>query len=840
MKTEVLLIDQSDGPGGSATVYPRNRIVINMSFQPGFVAGKWPDWLSYVFTHEYTHIVQLDDQHAWFTPLFRLFGFSNPFNALASRWYVEGLATMSESKWMPGGRAYEPYSNLVLGQAACATDNLRYDQTFYDDGAIWPDVNMRAYALGSRWLNDIANEPSSDYFSQLMLNNAHAVGLHWPWDKDAEEQLQQSFTDFMSRMPTPATSTDTPTQFRLTQDGFDKHQLFVDRDYVYTVAGAYDRDTAALVRYKRKTGEQQRLFSLYGVNFSMNTHGQLVCEQFHYPNQFNNHSDIAFTDKLEKDRRVLLTQDERALYPAIAPDGLRVAYIKQNGLLTQVRVLDRVSGTLRELTPPSSNIRFGALAWSPDGQWIAAELWYAGGAQNIVLLSPSGDAQQRLYSDVSQATESAPAFDPRGDYVYFHGDNGGQFQIYRYNFMAHSVEQMTHVSSGAMYPAISPENTELYYLTATPHGFEIESQHLEDIQAAIKFLGFDLDRPSSADYLIDRPLTEYPVSGMVTVTDYALGKSLSPSIYPSGLGLNILGSDATERHVYTGSVGIDYTLGDLGYSFSYQCDIFKPTLAFSATQYGTTYTSLGGTYIQKNNHWNLSSTWVLPTFRSPNTFLSFGLGFDSLSLAKSSASTGLLLSPTLGTYQGLQTQVILSNALGYGNSVGYEKGLVLSSLGTLYDTALGSVANYAIWQNGADYYQALPWPHHVLHGGLTQLKFSGAIPLQDDGTYTIPGYPSGYLASNSPLAAQLSYSFPLLEAHRGTPQWDLYLRKLNLNLRYLKGFSTTITGQSLQATLTAAMESKFIGNYYLDLAIAQGLDTRGELQANFGLRFAGL
>ena len=64
--TQVVLVDQSDLSNGSATVVPWNAIVIYPVPPSGAsTIGNTDDWLEYVFTHEYAHILHLDRSRGW-------------------------------------------------------------------------------------------------------------------------------------------------------------------------------------------------------------------------------------------------------------------------------------------------------------------------------------------------------------------------------------------------------------------------------------------------------------------------------------------------------------------------------------------------------------------------------------------------------------------------------------------------------------------------------------------------------------------------------------------------------------------------------------------------------
>ena len=98
--THVVLVDQTDLSNGSATVVPWNAIVIYPVPPSGAdTIGNTDDWLEYVFTHEYAHILHLDRSRGWARVARGLFGRSAIAfpNLTLPLWQIEGLATLTES-----------------------------------------------------------------------------------------------------------------------------------------------------------------------------------------------------------------------------------------------------------------------------------------------------------------------------------------------------------------------------------------------------------------------------------------------------------------------------------------------------------------------------------------------------------------------------------------------------------------------------------------------------------------------------------------------------------------------------------------------------------------------
>src|SRR5262249_47051512 len=108
-RTHVVLSDQAEEANGLATPLPYNTIVVTAAWPSGVeFIGKTDDWLRLVFTHEFTHVVHLDQSAGWAKVVRGGFGrvplaFPNLF---LPKWQIEGLATYEESVMTDGGRLH--------------------------------------------------------------------------------------------------------------------------------------------------------------------------------------------------------------------------------------------------------------------------------------------------------------------------------------------------------------------------------------------------------------------------------------------------------------------------------------------------------------------------------------------------------------------------------------------------------------------------------------------------------------------------------------------------------------------------------------------------------------
>jgi Zn-dependent protease with chaperone function len=103
-KTRLVLADVSDAANGLATPFPFNRVIIYLSppLEEPFSITDTEEWLRIVITHEYAHILHLDNVQQGPAGLRRIIGRFYFPNIFQPNWLIEGLA---RGRREGGGRA---------------------------------------------------------------------------------------------------------------------------------------------------------------------------------------------------------------------------------------------------------------------------------------------------------------------------------------------------------------------------------------------------------------------------------------------------------------------------------------------------------------------------------------------------------------------------------------------------------------------------------------------------------------------------------------------------------------------------------------------------------------
>src|SRR5437667_7302165 len=139
-RTQIVVLDSLDFSNGYASPYPFNFIGIILSPPDEGELLQNREWLELVLTHEFTHIVHLDQARGPAGVLRRIFGrylimpfplapfFPSGFpNLLEPNWMIEGLAVYSESDWNKGyGRLGQShFEGMMRAESARGLRSLR-------------------------------------------------------------------------------------------------------------------------------------------------------------------------------------------------------------------------------------------------------------------------------------------------------------------------------------------------------------------------------------------------------------------------------------------------------------------------------------------------------------------------------------------------------------------------------------------------------------------------------------------------------------------------------------------------------------------------------------------
>lgn len=152
--------------------------------------------------------------------------------------------------------------------------------------------------------------------------------------------------------------------------------------------------------------------------------------------------------------QTILNSPEPIMSPAIAPDGIQVAYVSFENRRQRIFIQNLATGQRRIISDrPGIN---GAPAWSPDGRLLAAALSSKGRqGTDIYILNLQSNQWQQLTQ--GNAIDTEPNFSPDGRSIVFTSDRGGRPQIYVMNANGGAAERLTYEGNYNARPRYSPD-----------------------------------------------------------------------------------------------------------------------------------------------------------------------------------------------------------------------------------------------------------------------------------------------------------------------------------------------------------------------------------------------
>lgn len=163
-KTVVVIDDSTDLTNGSATFIPYDWITIFPALpNPGESLDQYGFWPTSIMIHELTHIANFQPASGFYTPLVYLMGRIVAPNAFLPRWYLEGLAVDSESRYTSFGRLRSSRTQGILRSLSQDKSFHRFgiDQINEVSTPTWP-FGERPYYFGSLLQKSLVDRGSPD------------------------------------------------------------------------------------------------------------------------------------------------------------------------------------------------------------------------------------------------------------------------------------------------------------------------------------------------------------------------------------------------------------------------------------------------------------------------------------------------------------------------------------------------------------------------------------------------------------------------------------------------------------------------------------------------------
>ncbi|HMA03062.1 MAG: hypothetical protein ACM34L_03735 [Gemmatimonas sp.] len=819
---DLVVADNVDFANGSTTPFPTNRVVVYAHPPLDDLSLRfYDDWLALVITHELTHVFHLDRTRGWWRVAQRVFGRSPALfpNFYLPAWVTEGLAVYYESDLTGFGRVegtYEPmivtstaraHGMLGIDRWSLATTRFPYGDIAYGEGALFMDYLARTRGAPSipRFV-----ERSSGTTIPFRLNHMAKQGFGISF-KDAWRRWADSV-----EASTPQEREPFPGWRDVTKGGYFVGYPRWEADGSLLYVASNGRQSPALERV-RTDGSIERLSRRNGVTMNVPlADGSVVYSQLDLVNPYEDRFDL-YRERNGSVSR--LTHGARLTSVDARADGEMVAVRFDPGTTSLVRV--RADGTvIRALTSISLDTEWAEPRWSRRGDRIAATRWTRGGYTQIVVLDTLGHVLRELTRD--RASNSQAEWSRDDLVIVYASDRTGVSQLWAASADGNGVddavsEQLTDVTTGLFWPAMSPDGHQLAAVRWESDGYHV----------GVAPLGRTLAGWTGAPLHIAKGDTLPAVAPLASTAPshgYSPWRSLLPrywlplvsqnSVGGYTFGAFTSGSDVVNRHAYYAQLLVDFARGQHAASALYSyAGLGQPVLQAGVDQYWDAYRALdsGGAFVgdlfRRTRDFDAGITFSRPRART-NAFLSMVGTYEQRDYTTDPAP---LISRIVGLEDPTRNYWILASSAGWSNaqasalSISPEDGVAIGVSGRLKWLEGGApIASKNVSASISAYksIDAGGFARHVIAvraaagvaGGAEQNEFdlggaSGAnidvlpgLSLGSRRTFAVRGFPVGVESGTHIVAGSLEYRLPLTRDQHGFGSWPMFLDRTSLSV----------------------------------------------------------
>jgi hypothetical protein len=826
--TDVVLSDDSDSANGLAYGLPYNTIRLFVTAPEDMSALEdYDDWHVELVTHEYTHVLHIDNLSGLPALINAVLGRVLAPNQSQPRWILEGLAVAMESEHTSGGRLrssqFEMYLRTdVLGDHLARLDEISQKPRRWPGGDIW-------YLYGSKFVEWILETYGPDTFARVAteygkfaikygINRAirRATGRTYPelyagWKATLEARYGAELLAIRERGLREGT--------RLTHFG---RAVFSPR---FVPARCSASGAEELVFFRDDAEGQAGYYRLRSdasgeasVELVTRASGSTISPasdcSFIFESAAPSRRSYVFFDlfrlapgvrassgsDLGRER---ITTGLRARDPDVSPDARHVVYVTNDAGTSTLRIAElsdegRLVGA-RRLVPSAEFEQAYTPRFSPDGRRVAYSAWTTGGYRDIRVVDVASGAFIELSHD--RAVDQQPSFSPDGKTLYFTSDRSGIANVYAYDFDTSALSQVTNVVSGAYMPAPSPDGKRLVYVGYTVDGFDLFSMPLE----RARWLPAP-PPPTRADGRPVLPGKIWPVAPynpLPSVRPRSYEIDYGSGTFGNLLTLTTTGSDAVGLHSFQAKAGLytgdpewrasfDYSYDRL--PFSMRLGVYRDAQPRYNYQVGETTLTVTERVVGVQS----GVDWTVPgEFDWQRLALSFnvahyehdspiGTRVDPFGSVSPDPSSGIVSFAHLGySYSNAESSL-------YGVSA--ERGMTLFLSSDYAHPGFGSDVSFASVYGGVTAYALLPWlRHHVLalalSGGTGGSFVTGGFAEQPAlDVYTtglrqsglvLRGFDPRQFAGSNYTLLNSEYRFPIWNADRGISTLPVFLETLS-------------------------------------------------------------
>ena len=532
-RTQIVLVDPTDGANGYASTVPNNAIVLYVvQPTPDTSLDNYEHWLWAIFVHEYTHILQIDMIGGLPRVARFVLGRLIVPNAVLPRWLTEGYAVYLETRFTTGGRGRSTYADMLLRVAALEGEVPPIDMA-EGYGQKWPrgatrylyggrfhfEVERRAPGGDAAWVD--FHQRHSRYVIPYLLPSKQAFGqtLSRMWKEWKGDLAAEALTD-AERIAAQGGGL-TPTRIVPTRPGLAWTPRYAPDGEAILYVHSSTRERSSL-RLARRDGSEDLKLRTGGVSHPVwGADGLVYWSGIGQTNRWQSYDDLYKFDPEDK-TRTRLTRGARLSDPAPHPDGGWLVAVRTHrgqtqlvridlpveeepepepgappaevapepspgfgaagGAITQGGDAEDVAygageiAMVRPLTAAEDGSQYAGPEWDPSGQRLAVSVWKPGGFRDVHVFDPEGRVLRTLTWD--RAIDVEPTWTPDGEHIVFSSDRDGVFNLYAYRWADGSLWRVTRLLGGARHPDVSPDGRHVVFMGYGADGWRMEEVRL--------------------------------------------------------------------------------------------------------------------------------------------------------------------------------------------------------------------------------------------------------------------------------------------------------------------------------------------------------------------------
>jgi len=919
-KIAIIMEDFSDYALGFASSFPHRVIRLSLTAPTAKSYDmKFESWLKIIITHEYTHLAHLGMTAGSTTALRALFGQIILPNSLQPIWSIEGLAVYNETKFTAGGRGIDTRYDMYLRMAALEDQFNTLGQINGYYLTSWPG-GTAPYIYGQSLIHFMTQKYGEDKvitFSEIFCEYPYlgfnyaikrAIGLnleelYQSWKDSLKEKYQLQAQKILSQKNlTPSQQltkynywVDYPHWLSTPAPDGDKIAVRVSTPHSYPFIQIVDplNPSLPLTPRSAKNQTQPLIKRVYerGSSFDISADGsKIIYAKLDDYEQFYKFYDLYLFD-LKTEKEVRLSEGLRTRDPCWSPDPDNpqiVVVINQSGTNNLALInLPSPNSSINKNQPTYkaikkeditylTNFRDGTQlyqpSWSPNGNMIAFSAWHQG-YQDIYILNLDSDnignsTLQSIFYDKS--IDLSPCWSPDGKYLFFSSDRTDIYNIFSFSLSDKKLYQITNVLGGAFQPAISPDGTQLAFISYHATGYELHLMEMgpnpnqwteletEYVEPQIITTQQDTTWPmrQQSNGLNSSSKIKYPIHPYHPLTSFWPPTYWIPAVQLTendlGIGFSTELKDVLGFHFLPLSVTYGILNNNLNYNFNYYNYSYLPIINF--------YLSGNAVLTSQTSWWEEGKAGINISFpfkgqtasttnsRSYRQIFSLGYQYEK----SFTTNTSTPLNAAQQKISSLRLGYYYSDAEKYGFSISPELGNSFSLTYEHADKALGS--DYTFDKLLFDGRKFIPLsPLHqvlalrlvagtssssILEPDLDREKFklggnysANNLSNTDMNTFSLRGYKPATFEGNNLLLTSLEYRFPLANIEH-----SLKLGPLSIFLERLSGALFIDIGnawESASVNINITNEENEISSIWQDFKSSIG----AELKADFNYQY---